>query len=199
MPVTVAEVKAWCTHVASEAVRVQFAGSCLTDFKVLVEEHLACRLAVVQAPCDDGGSQNHELWADLDIRYSKQPWTQQATRLVRTPPGAMTSPAARGRSRALACFAMLAVMIQWHRPTAPAFSAPAPALGRRFALAAALAPALQPAVSWAQLTQVPDWQGSYEDPDHPGCKREVRVEGMKVTIDAAEGKPGCGNGEKEFM
>ena len=30
------------------------------------------------------------------------------------------------------------------RPTAPAFSAPAPALGRRFALAAALAPALQP-------------------------------------------------------
>ena len=23
--------------------------------------------------------------------------------------------------------------------------------------------------------------GAYEDPDHPGCKREVRVEGMKVT------------------
>lgn len=68
--------------------------------------------------------------------------------------------------------------------------------------------------------------GAYEDPEHPGCKREVRVEGMKeswqildrlnhwgiachsegpgwgsrvaqVTIDAAEGKPGCGNGEKD--
>ncbi|CAE7368156.1 unnamed protein product [Symbiodinium necroappetens] len=110
--------------------------------KVLVEEHLACRLAVVQA--------------------------------------------------------VLAVMMQWHRATTPAFLAPgAPTLGRRFALAAALAPVLQPSVSRAQLTSVPDWQGSYEDPDHPGCKREVRVEGMKVTIDAAEGKPGCGNGEKE--
>lgn len=65
--------------------------------------------------------------------------------------------------------------------------------GRRAALMG-LTPALLPAASFAQ---VPAWQGSYEDPEHPGCKREVRVEGMQVKIDAAEGKPGCGNGEKE--
>ncbi|CAL1141275.1 unnamed protein product [Cladocopium goreaui] len=65
---------------------------------------------------------------------------------------------------------------------------------RREMLAGAVLPALVPEASNAQ---VPDWQGAYEDPDHPGCKREVRVEGMKVTIEAAEGKPGCGNGEKE--
>eukprot|EP00434_Breviolum_minutum_P044409 symbB.v1.2.039662.t1/scaffold6709.1/size16065/2 len=65
---------------------------------------------------------------------------------------------------------------------------------RRTALMMSLLPSLLPQASMAQ---VPDWQGAYEDPEHPGCKREVRVEGMKVTIDAAEGKPGCGNGEKE--
>ena len=33
----------------------------------------------------------------------------------------------------------------------------------------------------SSLADAPMIGGAYEDPDHPGCKREVRVEGMKVT------------------
>mmetsp|Transcript_171 Transcript_171/g.403 ORF Transcript_171/g.403 Transcript_171/m.403 type:complete len:157 (-) Transcript_171:55-525(-) len=86
----------------------------------------------------------------------------------------------------------LAVILLW-RPSC--FLGPVTGnFGRRAMLGALLAPALRPLASSAE---VPAWQGAYEDPDHPGCKREVRVEGLNVKIDAAEGKPGCGNGEKE--
>eukprot|EP00929_Paragymnodinium_shiwhaense_P061022 TRINITY_DN30458_c0_g1_i1.p1 TRINITY_DN30458_c0_g1~~TRINITY_DN30458_c0_g1_i1.p1 ORF type:complete len:260 (+),score=40.14 TRINITY_DN30458_c0_g1_i1:69-782(+) len=47
------------------------------------------------------------------------------------------------------------------------------------------------------VQQVPPWQGRYNDTDHPGCKRDVYVDGMQVKLIATDGRPGCMKGEKQ--
>eukprot|EP00930_Biecheleria_cincta_P052615 TRINITY_DN37870_c0_g1_i1.p1 TRINITY_DN37870_c0_g1~~TRINITY_DN37870_c0_g1_i1.p1 ORF type:complete len:171 (-),score=26.01 TRINITY_DN37870_c0_g1_i1:212-724(-) len=44
---------------------------------------------------------------------------------------------------------------------------------------------------------VAPWEGKYEDPEHPGCKRDISVKDLDLKLYAADGRPGCGNGEKE--
>lgn len=72
-------------------------------------------------------------------------------------------------------------------------------MGRRALLftgaaAAAAAAGLGEAV---QATGVPPWEGRYSDPEHRGCRREIRVKAMDLTIDAVDGRPNCDKGEKE--
>eukprot|EP00933_Yihiella_yeosuensis_P045212 TRINITY_DN40549_c0_g1_i1.p1 TRINITY_DN40549_c0_g1~~TRINITY_DN40549_c0_g1_i1.p1 ORF type:complete len:156 (-),score=44.10 TRINITY_DN40549_c0_g1_i1:199-666(-) len=43
----------------------------------------------------------------------------------------------------------------------------------------------------------PNWTGKYSDPFHPGCKREISVSGLEVTIDGTDGSPGCAAGETQ--
>eukprot|EP00435_Cladocopium_sp_Y103_P024186 s3234_g5.t3 len=150
--------------------------------KVLVEEHLACRVAVVQA--------DRQL-SCLNFPAISIPKSSHH-------PTSFFAMALKTRRVHLVLLVPLMLTLSWTRNFLSSWG---PSMDdtrgtrRREMLAGAVLPALMPEASNAQ---VPDWQGAYEDPDHPGCKREVRVEGMKVTIDAAEGKPGCGNGEKEI-
>mmetsp|Transcript_1867 Transcript_1867/g.4735 ORF Transcript_1867/g.4735 Transcript_1867/m.4735 type:complete len:156 (-) Transcript_1867:57-524(-) len=41
------------------------------------------------------------------------------------------------------------------------------------------------------------WAGKYTDPKHPGCKREIAVNGKTLAITGTDGKPGCGAGVEE--
>jgi len=51
------------------------------------------------------------------------------------------------------------------------------------------------------VTQAVDFSGSYEDPFHVNCKREISVQGKTVTLKGTDGKPNCkpdGTGSKSF-
>lgn len=43
----------------------------------------------------------------------------------------------------------------------------------------------------------PPWSGKYDDPNHPGCKREVTVSGVDMTISGTDGEPGPGCTSKD--
>eukprot|EP00440_Ansanella_granifera_P072072 gb/GFBE01078211.1/.p1 GENE.gb/GFBE01078211.1/~~gb/GFBE01078211.1/.p1 ORF type:complete len:182 (+),score=39.69 gb/GFBE01078211.1/:1-546(+) len=112
-------------------------------------------------------------------------------------------PTSGGLQRIVALAIAVTVLTCWGWPAkafrTDAFVAAAKASSRRTALIGSImvpaATAVLPASSLA--AEVPPWQGIYEDPEHPGCKREVRVKGLEVKIEGADGRPGCGNGEKE--
>jgi len=47
----------------------------------------------------------------------------------------------------------------------------------------------------AALADAPKWEGNFDDPNHPGCKRQISIVfGEVVQIDGADGEPGCKKG-----
>eukprot|EP00930_Biecheleria_cincta_P071195 TRINITY_DN58716_c0_g1_i1.p1 TRINITY_DN58716_c0_g1~~TRINITY_DN58716_c0_g1_i1.p1 ORF type:complete len:173 (+),score=25.50 TRINITY_DN58716_c0_g1_i1:61-579(+) len=66
-------------------------------------------------------------------------------------------------------------------------------LGRRVAMFGALAaPSVANAVGPGQ--QAHDWFGSYSDPNHPFCRRQIRFDQTtygSLVVEGADGKPGC--------
>jgi len=49
------------------------------------------------------------------------------------------------------------------------------------------------------LAANPAWEGKYADPRHVGCEREIKANGLSLTISGTEGTPGpgCGAGDTE--
>mmetsp|Transcript_45821 Transcript_45821/g.84013 ORF Transcript_45821/g.84013 Transcript_45821/m.84013 type:complete len:165 (+) Transcript_45821:54-548(+) len=57
--------------------------------------------------------------------------------------------------------------------------------------------AAAPLLSNALPAVAAPWAGKYTDPNHPGCKREIAVNGKTLEIKGTDGKPGCGPGIEE--
>ena len=51
---------------------------------------------------------------------------------------------------------------------------------------AALVTTVQPSISSAA-----EFTGSYSDPNHPNCKRNIVADGNKVALSGTDGTPGC--------
>jgi len=109
----------------------------------------------------------------------------------------MAPVAARERrsSRLLAaCLAAFAVAaaLNLRSLVADAFL-PGEGRGRRGLFLAAAGSVVAPI--WGAGAAGPPWSGKYSDPGHPGCKREVSVDGLKMKIDG--GDEPCGPNDKQ--
>ncbi|CAK0846089.1 unnamed protein product [Prorocentrum cordatum] len=108
-------------------------------------------------------------------------------------------PARCDRGRARGAFAGLGALLGLAAAlaeTAPAFvEAPRPAAPRRATLLGLLAAPWAPAAP--ALAEGPRWEGRYADPRHVGCKREIKANGLSLTISGTKGTPGPGCGASD--
>mmetsp|Transcript_90020 Transcript_90020/g.194771 ORF Transcript_90020/g.194771 Transcript_90020/m.194771 type:complete len:174 (+) Transcript_90020:84-605(+) len=101
---------------------------------------------------------------------------------------------ARSQRPLLASVALLAATAGVVSFVMPAGQEPSPEGGRRAAVLGLVAAAQGAQMaSAAEPAAAPSpWAGNYKDPQHPGCMREVTVDGRYLTITGTDGIPGPG-------